>query len=463
MKKTTISTLALTLLIVGAVDGISNLPTIALFGAHMLFFFPVAALLFLWPTGATAAELSVHHCNDSGIYVWVNKAFGPRWAGLAVWLQWINTLVWFPTSLATLTGTLAYLINPALVHHPAFLVASGVSVFWSLTALNLFGVKKSTHFAAITTGFGMIIPVTLIIVLSLIWTSLGKPTALSLSWSHAIPPLNQVDSWTTLTSIMAAFLGMELAAVHVKRFNNAASVFPKALFYAIIVILLTMGIGAFCVATVIPAKQIVLVSGTIETFTHLLTGFHLHWASTLLGIMLVSGSLGAMVNWLISPANSLAQAASDHFIPASLAQENQYGVPYKILLLQGGIVTLVSLVFFVLPSVNGSYWLLLDMSTELYLLMYVLLFCSALVLLSKAPTISIIPFGKTGAIATCLIGLIGCALAIFVGFIPPSNINVGSHLHYVLLFLSGLLLLCLPALLLRHYQNKHAPTSANGV
>lgn len=302
----------------------------------------------------------------------------------------------------------------------------------------------------------MVIPMLLIMGLCLLWIILGKPLALHLTSITIHPNLGNEGTWTSLTAIITAFLGMELATVHVRKIKNARRIFPKALLYAILIIVITMGLGSLGIALIIPHHEIVLVSGTIQAFNTIFSGFHMPWMADVIGGMLLFGSLGTMVNWLISPASSLAQAAKDQYLPVTLAVENKHGVPFKILLAQGFVVTVVSCAFFLMPSINGSYWLLLDLSTELYLAMYLLMFIAALKLVFGFKKIITIPGGKIGAIIVSCLGLLGCVIAFIVGFFPPSNINVGSHWHYTLLFVGGLLIMCSPAILLSWHKLKNS-------
>lgn len=447
-----ISVLALVMLMTGAVDGVSNLPSIAIFGSNLIFFFIVAAILFLIPTGLVSAELCKQSAGQAGIYVWTKQAFGKHVGIIAIWLQWINTMVWFPTCLTTLTATFAYLIDPQLINKPIYLVAMSVSTFWIMTLLNLKGIHHSSKIATLATTLGMIIPMSLIIMLSITWLLIGKPLALHIHSSSLIPSLSHSNSWTSLTAIITAFLGMELATVHVNKVNNAKSVFPKALIYSIILIMLTMGFGSLGIALVVPHADIVLASGTIQAFNSLFNGFHLTWLEPILGCMLIFGSLGTMINWLISPANGLLQAAQDGFLPPFLAKENKHQTPGNMLILQAIVVTLISSAFFLMPSVNGSYWLLLDLSTELYVLMYILMFVVAFVLIANAKIIQLIPGKKIGAYLLIIAGLLGCSSAFIVGFFPPSNINVGSPTHYLILFGGGLAVMISPLILLYGYQ-----------
>jgi amino acid transporter len=447
-KKFSISTFALAMLMVGAVDGISNLPSIAIFGQQLVFFFIIGTLLFLLPTGLVSAELCKQLPEHSGVYAWAKKAFGNKFATVVVWMQWINTMIWFPTCLTTLVGTAAYIINPVLIHHPGFLVITSLSCFWIMTLLNLKGFKHSTKIAAFGTVIGMVIPITMIILLSIVWFMIHKPMAIHLNSTSLLPHLGHTATWTSLTAIITSFLGMELATVHVKKVHNAQHMFPKALVIAVTVIVLTMGIGSLGVALVIPQNKIVLVSGAAQAFYYMFAGLHVMWLAKVLGCMLVLGPLGAMVNWLISPANGLTQAAKDHPILCKIAGENKNGVPAKILLLQGIVVSFVSLAFFLLPTVNGSYWYLLDLSTELYVGMYILMFITAIKLTSSFKVSKVIPGHKVNLYLLCALGIIGSLISFIVGFFPPDNIQVGSHLHYIFLFAGGILLAIIPGAIL---------------
>ena len=110
-----IALVSLVLLIVSAIDSIRNLPAAALFGSSLIFFYLLSAVVFLFPVSLVAAEFSSRYSEEGGIFHWVRHAFGNRAALLAVWLQWINTLVWYPTILSFIAGTAAFLAKTAFL------------------------------------------------------------------------------------------------------------------------------------------------------------------------------------------------------------------------------------------------------------------------------------------------------------------------------------------------------------
>jgi amino acid transporter len=445
-----ISVLALVLLITGAIDSVRNLPTTALFGPSLVFFFIISAIVFLIPVALVSAELSSTWSEEEGgIYSWVHHAFGENIAFLTIWLQWINTIVWYPTILSFIAGTLAYLINPALASNKLYLVSIILSVFWGLTFIGLKGLHASASFASFCALAGMLFPIGFIIFLAIIWIIQGNPIAIDMHWQNIIPNWKDTQSWASLTAIMTSFLGMELAAVHVRNVQDPQKNFPKAMLFSVILILFTMIFGSLSIAFVLPKEDINLVDGVMQAFNNFFKMYHLQALLPITAVLLLLGSVGSMVNWIISPAKGLLLAANHGFLPQSLYKLNKHGIASRILLLQAILVTVFCSGFLLLPSINAFYWLFTALSTELYILMYVFMFFAAWKLKNKHPEKVrpfAIPGGRFGYFATCILGILGCTITLIIGFIPPAeSMDIGNTQHFRLIFGTGILLMLLPA------------------
>jgi amino acid transporter len=453
-----ITTFALVMLITGAIDSIRNLPATALFGSSLIFFFAFAAIVFLIPAALVSAELSSHSTEKSGVFHWIHMAFGEKVAFLAIWLQWVNTMVWFPTILSFITGTATYFINPELAQNKTFLVSVILSTFWILTLINLKGLNFSARFASFCAIIGMIIPMLLIIGLAALWVILGKPMQINFGMHDIFPTLSHGENWISLTAIMTAFLGIELATVHIKEVANPQKAFPRALFTSVILILVTMTLGSLAIAIVLPKGQINLVNGVMQAFTNFFNTYHLAWFIPIITVMLLLGSLGGVISWVISPIKGLLHAAELGFLPPVFTKKNEQGVPSNLLIAQAVLVSIICLAFLLMPSVNGSYWLLTALSTQLYMMMYVIMFAAAIALkykFVKQPQAFTIPAGKFGMWLTCLLGLCGCFITLFVGFIPPASIDVGGFFHYRVVFCSGLVIMVFPIIFFYFYKSKN--------
>lgn len=452
-----ISTLALTLLITGAIDSIRNLPATALFGTQLIFFFIVGAIFFLIPVALIAAELSAAWVDEEGgIFHWLDLAYGEKVAFFGIWLQWINTLVWYPTMLSFIAGTAAYLISPSLAQNKLYLIGVINVTFWGVTLVNLKGLKASAKFASFCAVAGMIIPMAIITGLGIVWLIGGNPIQLEFTAGNMLPQFTHSESWSSLTAIMTSFLGMELAAVHVKQVHNPQKNFPKAMFASVAIILLTMGFGSLAIAFVVPVHQIHLVDGVMQTFQYFFNQYHAEILLPIITILLLIGSAGALVNWIISPAKGLLLASKHGFLPAYLTKTNAYQVPQRILLLQAITVTLLCGAFYFIPSINAIYWLFTDLSTELYIVMYLLMFIAAIKLRQKYPNKPRpfkVPGGNAGYYLTCMLGIIGCIITLIVGFFPPADsLNMAASTYRVI-FSLGIVAMALPSLFFYLYKS----------
>ena len=341
---------------------------------------------------------------------------------LAIWLQWINTMVWYPTILSFLAGTLAVLINPHLATEKTYLISVILVVFWTLTFINLRGIQTSTRFASLCGVFGMLLPMALLIIFALIWFINGHPLHIHFTATNIYPNLRHPQSWISLTAIITSLVGMELATVHTHKIKNSTSMFPKAILIATAIIFVTILLGSLSIAFIIPSSHINLVEGIMQAFSYYLHFYHIAFLLPVIAILILIGVTGEMINWMISPAEGLLQASKDRYLPQFFLHQNKYGVANRILMSQAILVSLLCLVIYLLPNVNAAYWLLTDLSTELYLCMYLLMFMAAIILKYKSSKPSknlIVPYGKKGIYLLSIFGLIGSLVALVVGFIPP--------------------------------------------
>ncbi|MFI4917957.1 MAG: APC family permease [Legionellales bacterium] len=446
-KKHTLTVFSLTMITVGSVDSIRNLPATALFGSQLIFYFMLGALFFLIPTALVSAELSSGWPKQGGIYIWVREAFGKKVGFLAIWLQWIENVIWYPTILSFVAGTIGYLINPTLTANPYFLWAVIVTCFWGATVLNLHGMRSSSWFSSICSLAGLLLPMSLIIGLGAAWITQGNPLQINFDIPSIVPHLADKSMWVSLTAIIMSFCGIEIATVHANDVNNPQHAFPRALIFSVGIILSTLIFGSLAIAVVVPGKDINLVAGIMQAFEAFFMNYHMLWMMPVVAVMLVLGGLGGVSNWIIAPTKGLLVAAEDGNLPEFFQRTNTKGAPVVMLLMQAIIVTVLSALFLFMPSVNGSYWLLTALAAQLYMLMYFIMFAAAIKLRLAAPAHHR-PFkisgGLLGMLFVASIGIIGVLVTLAVSFIPPEGINVGSTNRYELTLIFGLLFMCAP-------------------
>ena len=131
--KRSLSVFALVMITTGIITSIHGAPSMAEYGFALVFIYLLVALVFLLPSALISAELATGWPEDGGVYVWVKEAFGERLGFVAVWLQWIENVIWFPSILTVMVVAAIYAFMPQLKDDQLFIFISINVLFWALT------------------------------------------------------------------------------------------------------------------------------------------------------------------------------------------------------------------------------------------------------------------------------------------------------------------------------------------
>ncbi|NQT22775.1 MAG: amino acid permease, partial [Candidatus Omnitrophica bacterium] len=191
-----------------------------------------------------------------------------------------------------------------------------------------------------------------------------------------------------------------------------------------------------------PEKNISLTVGIMQGLKDLLHIFHMDWLLPVVGFLVAFGAIGAVTPWIVGPSKGLLATAKDGNLPPFLAHANANGVPTHILFVQGLIVSVITLVYLLMPNVSSAFFLLTALTAILYLIMYIILFAAGIRLRYSQPGVPRaykIPGGNLGMWLVSGIGILGAIFAITVGFFPPSQLTVGSPTFYVAFITIGII------------------------
>ncbi|WP_367606051.1 APC family permease [Legionella sp. W05-934-2] len=437
-----LSVFTLVMINIIAVDSLRTLPISAAYGFSLVFYYLIAAFLFFIPVALVSAELATAMPKTGGIYIWVKQAFGQRAAFITIWLQWIYNVVWYPTIMVFVVVTLATLTSPMLVSNKGWMLLTVNLLFWLFTLLNCFGMRISGFVSILGAIVGTLLPMVIIISLGIIWLLQGHPVSIQMDWQHFFPHLmdNDNNELILLGGILFGLVGMEMSAVHAGDVENPQKDYPKALLWSTIIIILTLVMGSLAIAMVVPNAKLSLVSGLMEAFAIFFNSYHLPWMTQVVACFIIIGALSSVSAWIIGPTRGLMVAAEDGCLPHLLAKTNRFGAPVNLLMVQAGLLTLLSSVYVLFDDINVSYWLLSDLTAQMALLVYVMMFFAFIELRQKhlcQPGRFTIP-GNLFAKFIALCGLIICLLVISTGFIPPKNLSSQAIWFYEAFLIVGL-------------------------
>ena len=452
--KLSVATLAI--MNITAVVSLRGLPSEAIYGPSSAFYYLFAALVFLIPTAMVAAELAAMFSDkQGGVFRWVGEAFGPKTGFLAIWLQWIESTIWYPTVLTFGAVSFAYIgmngtADAALASNKLFTLVTVLAIYWAATFIALKGlgwVGKISKWGGLV---GTIIPAGLLIVLGIAYIAGGGHNYMDMSEGF-FPDLTKMDNLVLASSIFLFYAGMEMMGVHVMDVENPSRNYPKAIIIGSLATVCIFVLGTFALGFIIPAKDINLTQSLLIGFDSYFRHFHIAWAGPVLAIALMFGVLASVLTWVAGPSKGIFTVGKAGYLPPFFQKTNSQGVQRNILLVQGGLVTLLSLLFVVMPSVQSFYQILSQLTILLYLIMYMLMFAAAIVLRYKMKDAER-PFrlGKGNALMWILAatGFGGSLLAFVLSFIPPGQIATGSStVWYSVLIIGCIVMVVVPLII----------------
>jgi len=423
-----------------AVDSLRSLPFSAMYGFSLVFFYLIAAITFLIPSGFAAAELATGWPKRGGIYVWVTEAFGPRWGFVVIWLQWIYNVVWYPTLLSFLAGAVAYIVDPTLVDSKWYMFWMVLLIFWGATLLNFFGMRTSSLFSGIGALIGTLLPMGVIIFLGISWIAMGYTPQIEFSLSSFLPTQVAFDDISFYIALLFGLMGLEMSAVHADEVKKPQTTFPRAIIISSVIIIISLVLSSLSIAIVVPREELNVVSGLLQAYDIFFSKFNATGFLPLLALCIIIGSIGNMSAWVLGPSKGLMIAIRESNLSIRLGKESVRGVPVPILIAQGVIVSILSTSFLFLPTVSSSYWVLSVITGELALFVYIGLFASLIKLRITHAHVKrhfMLPGGIAGAIIIGGVGLLACVTGCIAGLIPPKTLRTGSIIAYECMVIGG--------------------------
>jgi amino acid transporter len=432
-----ISWVALALMTTSSVASLRPSPTMALYGLAAVFLYLVPAVVFLLPTALVSAELASGW--EGGVYNWVARGISKPMGFLAVWCQFAMTIFYYPSLLGFVASTLAYVINPDLASNGLWTAAVIMICYWAGVYVSSQGTKSIAGLASGGLIIGTLIPGVLLVTLGIVFLGQGNPSAAPMTVSHLLPEWAGLASLVLIVNNFLSYSGMEMNAVHVGSLRNPGGEFPKSMFLAMGLVLLIFIPPALAISWIVPAEQLSLTAGIMQAFDAVLAHFGTQWLTPILGIMLVAASLGGMLTWLAGPSKGLLLISrQEGYLPPFLQRLNKNGVQQNILVTQGLVTTVIALGYALIPDVSSAYWIFSVITTQVYLIMYLLMFVAAVRLRRNDPD------HPRGYRAPMLVGLCGVGFAaslaaLLIGFVPPSQFGEGNIGVYLLIVGGGAL------------------------
>lgn len=466
----TVSTLGL-MTAASIVTSLRGLSLMAKEELTMFVYIGFSTFLFLIPAGLVAAELGGAFGNRAGgLYVWVAEAFGKPTGFVTMFLSWVQNIVWYPAGLSFASAAAAFAIGrPRLASDHVYVGLFIIIAFWLCT----FAALVSNRFAAKVTKYGFllgtVIPGVILLAGFLAWLLSHQQIGWSEASSQAVsveqaghphprlfPYITGLSGLSFLAGILLNFAGVESQAVHAMELKNPKTGYPMVIAIAALLSFGIFTLGSLAIAGILPYKEINIESGVFDAFNRLSTTLlHASWPVRLISLLVCYGALGGVLAWIIGPSRGLLATARDGMLPPFMQKTNRSGVQSNILIIQGVVVTVIASLYLFMSDVSTVYFLISALAVSLYIIVYMIMYASAIRLRYTQPGLPRafkIPGGTAGMWGVAGVGFLAVAFAFVLSFVPPAQLPVGSPALYVALVAAGAIVFTGAPLLVERFK-----------
>jgi len=362
---------SLTLFSVCAVLVVDGLTASASIGPSSITWWIITLVLFVIPYGLISSELGTTYPGDGGIYDWVKKAFGFKWAVRTTWFYWINVGLWMPAVYIMFAGMFAEMFFPDL------------SLWWqiiiciALTWLTIWICNISVDAGVWVTNLGALFKVIVIAVLGLggFWYASQNGVANEFTLSSMIP---SVDSGLGfLPVIIFNLMGFELIACMGDEIKDPRRDIPKSILISAVIVTGLYVFGTLGILMALPVEEIGLVAGIVSTLRTLFgDGAFGQFMVYGIGSLALLTFIANMTTWTMGASRAAMEAAQAGELPALVAKEHPvHKTPIGANMITGIVSTVVILLYGLTSGESDElFWSIFAFSSCIFLLPYLFMF-----------------------------------------------------------------------------------------
>lgn len=375
---------------------------------------------FFVPYALISAELGTQYPSEGGMYTWIKKAFGKKWASRVAWFYWVNYPLWI-ASLADLITTM--IMQMFGIEMEIWMVlAIQVAYIALVTILGMLRISQSD----VVSNIGAIIKIVLLGAIGVLgfYVLFTKGTANPIESWHDFVPLASADGgidWAGLSFvslIIFNMLGFEVVGTFYDDMDKPKKQIPKAIILGGILIAVFYILPSFGMGVGTSFEEIQTNTGFLDSYNVLMAnaGFAeaaIQAVTIVVGGLFILTLISNVSSWNFGVYSVIACAAEDGMFPKSWKKRNKDGVPYMVGIWTGIIATVLAVAGIILAYCfpeweDGAnmFWAFFDLSLVCLLLSYIPMFAAFIKLHKNGPQVKNGYWVKVGPVMRWLMGIV---------------------------------------------------------
>lgn len=354
----------------------SVMPTAAI-GNTQYFWWILLLLGFCVPYGMITAELGTTYPSEGGMYDWVKRAFGPKWAGRVAWNYWINFPLWISSLAVAVTDIIAGMFDVELSIWMILLIQMAYIALVTFLSTKRIGESKAVVNVGTAIKIFLLLGIGLLGVYVLIKTGSSANPITSIKdlipiWnvSDELAELGGADKlhfilaeFSFISIIIFNFMGFEVVGTWVDDMEEPKKQIPKALIFggllmAVFYILPATGFNVAIESNAdwIGAGAEIVVDVLNSLFTSVGLGAGaIKVLITVCGFMFIYTFVANIASWSFGVNEVAKYAADDGSMPKMFSKVNKEGVPVRAAIINGIVAAVICILGVVAGEISEDF------------------------------------------------------------------------------------------------------------
>jgi APA family basic amino acid/polyamine antiporter len=320
---------------------------------------------------AVFADLGGAYPISGGPQVYAQKAFGDFVGFETAYLYWLSSVVGNAAYPTAFVGYLAVLVPAVSAPIPAFLTAQ--ALVWSLTLVNIAGVRVGGRVQVLTT----ILKVVPLVVVSVVLLAHGSPSNLT-----PFAPHGWASLFPAITLVSWLLMGTETVTIPAEEIQGSGQTISRSAYTGFSIIAVLYLLFSFAVVFGLPASEIAGSPTPIALAAGRLLG---PWGQTLIVLAAMVSAAGVLNGWILVSGRLPYAAARDGLAPARLARISTRTATPVAALVVSSLPPAVLLLLYFSQTLLEAYNLIALASTAMALVVLGASCAAELVLLRREP------------------------------------------------------------------------------
>ena len=141
--------------------------------------------------------------------------------------------------------------------------------------------------------------------------------------------------------------------------------------------LILSNIAVIIVSSQLQIGDVDIVTGLMVSFHYFFSQIDMPWMTYIIAITLIFGAFTTTSAWIMGLSRAFMVVSNDKILPAAFGKTNKNDAPDTMLITQALVFTAFCFSYIFMPSVNEAYWYLSDLTAQLAVIAYILMFVTA--------------------------------------------------------------------------------------